>query len=75
MLIMTHGQIDQSQTIKWQADIWEGYGDNDPVQTELKRIAEAVEAMCKPILTEKSPVSETLPIVVKPRVKRSVVVR
>jgi hypothetical protein len=45
-------------TRQWHADIWEGYGDagEDRVQTDLNRIAEAVEAMCKPVLTAKSPV-------------------
>jgi hypothetical protein len=56
MLIRTEGEIEPSKTIKWKADIWEGYGDNDQMKAELNRIAEAVEAMCKPILTAKSPV-------------------
>lgn len=56
MLIQTVEHIDPSHTIKWKADIWEGYDDNDPVKAEMNTIAEAVEAMCKPILIAKSPV-------------------
>jgi len=56
MLIMTAEQIEPSKTIKWKADIWEGNDDDDKVKAELDRISKAVEALCKPILTAKSPV-------------------
>jgi hypothetical protein len=58
MLIMTAGSP-TTQKGKWLADIWEGYGveakDQDRVQIELAKISDAVEALCKPILTAKAP--------------------
>jgi|HubBroStandDraft_6_1064221.scaffolds.fasta_scaffold58291_3 hypothetical protein len=57
MLIMTAGNDKPPQaTEKWHADIWEGYGDaEDQVQIQLNKITEAIEAICKPILSAKAP--------------------
>ena len=59
MLIRTaEAEKPPPSTRQWHADIWESYGDasEDRVQSDLNRIAQAVEAICKPILTAKSPV-------------------
>jgi hypothetical protein len=57
MLIMTAGNDKPPQaTEKWHADIWEGYADaEDQVQIQLNKITEAIEAICKPILSAKAP--------------------
>jgi len=57
MLIMTAGNDKPPPlTVKWHADIWENCGDaEDQVQIELNRITEAIEAICKPILSAKAP--------------------
>jgi hypothetical protein len=57
MLIMTAGNDKPPPlTEKWHADIWEGYGDaEDQVQAQLNKITEAIEAICKPILSAKAP--------------------
>jgi hypothetical protein len=57
MLIMTAGNDKPPPlTEKWHAVIWEGYGDaEDQVQIQLNKITEAVEAICKPILSANTP--------------------
>jgi hypothetical protein len=62
-LIMTaEAEKPSPLTEEWHADIWEDYGNagEDRVQSDLNKIAQAVEAMCKPILTAKSPVLSTV---------------
>jgi hypothetical protein len=57
MLIMTAGNdLSPPLTEKWHADIWEGYVvPEDQVQIQLNKITEAIEAICKPILSAKAP--------------------
>jgi hypothetical protein len=57
MLIMTEGNDKPPPlTEKWHAVIWEGYGDaEDQVQIQLNKITEAIEAICKPILSANAP--------------------
>jgi hypothetical protein len=55
--VMTAGaEKPPPSTMKWHAGIWESYGDaEDQVQIEFNRITEAIEAICKPILSANEP--------------------
>ena len=52
MLMMTAGNENPPPSReKWQADIWEGYGDSDEIRTKVDVIISDIEKVCQPVLS------------------------